>query len=135
MKKTVPYLLLVPQTILAVLFLIGLITGIIQSLGVIPAFGLEEPTLSYYKEVLQRSDMLESVAFSIKTAFISAAFATLMGVFLGGLCVMRKRAEGGFMRVVQLPIIVPHVVAALFMVNIFSRNGILARVCYMLGND
>ena len=37
------------------------------------------------------------------------------------------------MRVVQLPIIVPHVVAALFMVNIFSRNGILARVCYMLG--
>ena len=51
----------------------------------------------------------------------------------GGLCVMRKRAEGGFMRVVQLPIIVPHVVAALFMVNIFSRNGILARVCYMLG--
>lgn len=133
MKKTVPYLLLVPQTILAVLFLIGLITGIIQSLGVIPAFGLEEPTLSYYKEVLQRSDMLESVAFSIKTAFISAAFATLMGVFLGGLCVMRKRAEGGFMRVVQLPIIVPHVVAALFMVNIFSRNGILARVCCMLG--
>lgn len=133
MKKTVPYLLLVPQTILAVLFLIGLITGIIQSLGVIPAFGLEEPTLSYYKEVLQRPDMLESVAFSIKTAFISAAFSTLMGVFLGGLCVMRKRAEGGFMRVVQLPIIVPHVVAALFMVNIFSRNGILARVCYMLG--
>ena len=69
MKKTVPYLLLVPQTILAVLFLIGLITGIIQSLGVIPAFGLEEPTLSYYKEVLQRPDMLESVVFSIKTAW------------------------------------------------------------------
>ena len=37
------------------------------------------------------------------------------------------------MRVVQIPIIVPHVVVALFVVNIFSQNGILARICAALG--
>ena len=51
-KKMTPYILLVPQLILGVVFIIGLGTGIIQSLGVIPAFGLTEPTLKYYKEVL-----------------------------------------------------------------------------------
>ena len=55
MKKMVtPYLLLVPQIILSLLFIIGLATGITQSLGVIPAFGLKEPTLKYYREVFSR---------------------------------------------------------------------------------
>ena len=49
-----PYILLVPQLILGVVFIIGLGTGIIQSLGVIPAFGLREPTLKYYKEILMK---------------------------------------------------------------------------------
>ena len=53
-----PYILLVPQLILGVVFIIGLGTGIIQSLGVIPAFGLTEPTLKYYKEVLTRPDKI-----------------------------------------------------------------------------
>jgi len=38
-KKMTPYLLLVPQLILGAVFIIGLLTGITQSLGVIPAFG------------------------------------------------------------------------------------------------
>ena len=51
-RKLTPYILLVPQALLTILFLIGLVNGITQSLGVIPAFGLTEPTLLYYKEVL-----------------------------------------------------------------------------------
>ena len=51
-KKITPYILLVPQLILGAIFIIGLGTGIIQSLGMIPAFGLTEPTLKYYKEIL-----------------------------------------------------------------------------------
>ena len=35
------------------------------------------------------------------------------------------------MRIVQIPIIVPHVVVALFIVNILSQNGILARILQM----
>ena len=51
-KKLTPYLLLIPQIILTILLLAGLVTGITQSLGVVPAFGLEKPTLAYYKEIL-----------------------------------------------------------------------------------
>ena len=53
-RQIVPYLLLLPQILLTVLFLGGLLTGITQSLGVVPAFGLTEPTLDYYKEIFTR---------------------------------------------------------------------------------
>ena len=132
-KKLVPYILLVPQIILTVLFLIGLVTGITQSLGVIPAFGLTEPTLLYYKEILTRPDMLESVLFSLRIALFSALFSTAAGVSLCAILVGGRKTKGRMMRVVQLPIIVPHVVVALFVMNICSQNGLLARVAYGLG--
>lgn len=132
-KKLTPYLLLVPQMILTIIFMIGLVTGITQSFGVIPAFGLTEPTWKYYKEVLVRSDMLESIVYSLHIAFTSALFATVVGVFLCALLVTGQKTKGLMMRIVQLPIIVPHVVVALFMVNICSQNGLLARIGYALG--
>lgn len=132
-NKRTPYVLLVPQMILSMIFFIGLVTGIIQSLGVIPAFGLEKPTLMYYGEVLTKPQMLTSVIFSLKIAFFSAFIATVVGVFLCALLVVTDTGRGGMMRIVQLPIIVPHVVVGLFMVNIFSQNGLLARLAYVLG--
>lgn len=132
-KKKNPYLLLIPQILVTVFFLIGVIIGITQSLGVIPTFGLTKPTLQYYKEVLTRPDMRSSVRYSVQIAFSSALIATVAGVFLCALLVMHGKTRGGMMRIVQLPIVVPHVVAALFIINIFSRNGLLARIAYAFG--
>lgn len=132
-RKLTPYLLLAPQIILSLLFIIGLATGITQSLGVIPAFGLREPTFKYYREVLTRPEMLKSVLYSLKVAFLSAGIATVAGVGLSAVCVAHKKTKGPMMRVIQLPIIVPHVVVAIFVVNIFSQNGVLARIGYALG--
>ena len=123
-KKMTPYILLVPQLILGVVFIIGLGTGIIQSLGVIPAFGLTEPTLKYYKEVLTRPDLLQSLKYSMYIAFMSAFLATVTGTFLCAVLVSAGKVRGIIMRIVQIPIIV----VALFIVNILSQNGILARI-------
>ena len=124
---------MVPQALLTILFLIGLVNGITQSLGVIPAFGLTEPTLLYYKEVLTKPDLLKSVLYSLKIAFSSALLSTAAGVMLCALLVTSRKTKGKMMRIVQLPIIVPHVVVALFVINICSQNGLLARVCCRLG--
>ena len=132
-KKITPYILLVPQIILGAIFIIGLGTGIIQSLGVIPAFGLTEPTLKYYKEILTRSDILQSLKYSLYIAFVSAFFATSIGTILCAILVNLRQVKGKVMRVVQIPIIVPHVIVALFAINILSQNGILARIEAQLG--
>lgn len=132
-KKITPYILLVPQLILGAIFIIGLGTGIIQSLGVIPAFGLTEPTLKYYKEILTRPDILQSLKYSLYIAFVSAFFATSIGTILCAILVNLRQVRGKVMRVVQIPIIVPHVIVALFVINILSQNGILARIGAQLG--
>lgn len=133
MKKLAPYLLSVPQILLGMLFLTGLITGITQSLGVIPVFGLEEATLDYYKEVFAKPDMLRSVLYSLYIAFASAGLSTVAGVLICMVLVSAGKTKGKMMRVVQIPIVVPHVVVAIFVINILSQNGLLARAAYMLG--
>lgn len=128
-----PYILLIPQIILTLLFLIGLANGLIQSLGIVPAFGLTEPTLRYYQEILTRPDMAESILFSLKIALISSVTATLGGIVICGICVIGNYTGSYIQRMIQLPVIVPHVVVALFIINIFSQNGLLARLAYTLG--
>lgn len=132
-KKCIPYVLLIPQIVLSVLFVIGLANGLIQSLGIVPAFGLTEPTWKYYQEVLTRPDMVESVLFSLKIALISSAVATVGGILVCGVCVMGDYRESRMQRIIQMPVLVPHVVVALFIMNIFSQNGLLARIAYGLG--
>ncbi len=133
MKKLTPYLLSVPQIVLGIIFLTGLITGITQSLGVIPVFGLEEVTFDYYKEIFAKPDMLRSVLYSLYIAFVSAGISTVAGVLICMALVAAGRTKGKMMRVVQIPIVVPHVVVAIFVINILSQNGLLARFAYMLG--
>ena len=132
-KKSAPYWMLLPQIIVIIVFLVGLIQGLVQSIGVIPVFGLTKPTLQYYKEVFCNKEILRSIVFSLRIAFISSACATVLGVILCGVIVLNRRGNSGYMRVIQLPIAVPHVVVALFTINILSQNGLLARVCYALG--
>lgn len=126
-------MLLLPQIVLTILFMTALVTGITQSFGVIPAFELREPTLRYYKEIFARPDMFKSILYSIRIALLSAGIATVVGVFLCYVCVRIGKTKGKALRIIQLPIIVPHVIVALFVVNIFSQNGILARMAYAFG--
>ena len=74
-KKYTPYILLIPQILLLLIFIIGLVNGITQSFGVIPTFGLEKPTLKYYIEIISSPQMKSSILFSLYIAFISSMFS------------------------------------------------------------
>lgn len=132
-RKITPYLLLLPQIGLTLLLLTSLITGIIQSFGVIPAFNLFEPTLKYYIEIFARQDVLNSIFFSLKITLISSALATIIGVIIAGFLISNKEKIPTVNTITQIPITVPHIVVVLFTVIIFSQNGVLARLAYLLG--
>lgn len=132
-RKYKPYLLVLPQVLLAAIFLISLITGITQSFGVVPAFGLTEPTFKYYIEIFQNKDMLTSILFSLYIAFTSAFFSTVIGVLICMFLVQGNYNKGLALRAIQIPIVVPHVVVAIFTINILSQSGLLARIFCALG--
>ena len=122
MKKLTPYLLLVPQLVLGTVFITGIVIGITQSLGVIPIFKLYTPTLMYYKEILGREASIQAFIYSFKIAGVSAVLSILIGIFMCYVLINTKRS-GLINAIVKLPIIVPHTIVALMIINVMSQNG------------
>ena len=130
-RKVTPWLLLLPFLGVTALVIVSIWNILVQSLGVIPAFGLTEPTMEYYRQVLTSETFLSSLAVSLKIAFASAVLATVLGVLVcAGLVGCRKE---GIVHVVRLPILVPHTVVALFVITICSQTGLMARAAATFG--
>ncbi|HYW35485.1 MAG TPA: ABC transporter permease subunit [Balneolaceae bacterium] len=89
-------------------------------------------TLHYWKEVLQDPEIYYSLGFS----FYVAATALLIAVILalaGTLLFHREIGRGFFSYIVYFPLAIPGIVAALFVMQIFSGAGFLSRICYQFG--
>jgi putative spermidine/putrescine transport system permease protein len=131
--KFAPYLLNLPLALLSLIFIVGIVNGLLQSFGLIPALGLYEFTFKYYYEVFSRSDLLASIGLSLYISLASSLLAAIFGVLLSLLLVMTGKAKGKTLNLVKIPIIIPHIVVAFFVITIFSQNGLLARIMYSLG--
>ena len=130
-KKIHIFLLLLPFLLVTALVLVSVGTVLIQSIGIIPVFGLTEPTLEYYRQVLTSESFTSSLLVSLRIALWSAVLATVLGVIVcAALVGCRKR---GIVHVVRLPILVPHTVVTLFVITICSQTGLLARGCAAMG--
>ena len=130
-SKLTPWLLLAPFLAVTVLVIISVWNVLVQSLGLIPVFGLTEPTMEYYRQVLTDETFLSSLAVSLKIALWSAVLATALGVLVCAALVSCRK--GGIVHVVRLPILVPHTVVALFVITICSQTGLIARAGAALG--
>ena len=132
-KKLQIILLLLPFLGISALVGLSVWNVTVQSLGYIPAFGLTEPTLRYYKEVFRNPDFLSSVWVSLKIAFWSAVFACVLGVTLTMALIKTRKASGATLYSIRMPILVPHAVVAVFVVQILGQTGLIARLLFVLG--
>jgi putative spermidine/putrescine transport system permease protein len=125
-------LLLAPALLLlGVLFAAGLVTALVQSLGYIPAIGLTQPSLDAYREVLGSRDFLDSLLLTAYIAGVSTAVSTALAV---ALALALRRAGGRLATVVfELPITVPHLVAAVGIAFVVGQTGLGARLAAILG--
>ena len=132
-KKTTIFLLLLPFLSVTAIVLVSVWNVLVQSLGYIPAFGLNTPTLKYYIQVFTREDFLRAVWVSLKIALWSAVIATALGVLVSMALIKCRKNRGGMLYAVRLPILVPHAVVAVFVVQILSQTGLIARLAYAFG--
>lgn len=133
MRKSYPYLLLAPFIFLTVIFALGVGNAFIQSFGYIPAFGMEDVTLDYYRDVFSKPELFSSIKLSFYIALTSSVIAVLFGIILCLAIISNKKASSKVMNIVKLPIFVPHTITAFFVILFFSQSGILARVFYLIG--
>lgn len=133
MKNKTHILLLLPFLLVMLLLLISVWNVMMQSLGYIPAFGLTEPTLDYYRQVLGDKDFLSALGASLRISLMSAVFASALGVLLAMALIKIKKTRGALLYAVRLPILMPHAVVAVFMIQLLGQTGLGARLCYDLG--
>lgn len=129
-----PYILVAPLVLfLSAIFLTGIFRGFIESLGYMPELGLREWTWKYYKEVLWNREFAETLWFSFRISFWSSGIAIISGLILS-FSLLRMGAKGrkvaDFLR---LPVLVPHFVVGLFLIQLLGQTGLFARIVYGFG--
>lgn len=135
-RSITPYILLAPFLLLMGLFSAGIINAVIQSFGYIPAFDLNHFTWNYYKEIFSDGKYMQSIGYSLWIAGVSSAGSIILGIML---CVFllsaKKRSRLGRLSktLVNLPVVTPHTIVALFVISLFSGSGLLSRILYALG--
>jgi len=127
-KKRTALLLLLPFLAITALVLAAAAIVLVQSLGYIPAFGLTELTTQYYAKILHSGGFLSSLSVSLYLALISATVAAALGIVIAAALVKLRRQNSAALHIIRLPILVPHMVVAVFVVTIFSQTGLLARL-------
>lgn len=132
-QKIFTLLLFMPQLLITFLLLLGLMIGMVQSLGIIPSLGLTEPTLSYYQELFSQDQFLNSLWFSLSIALRSSILSILIGLIICYLWLNQKKYSRFMQGIIRIPIIIPHIIVALFVLQLFSQTGIIARLLYILG--
>jgi len=132
-RKLTPLLLLLPFLAITGIVLVSVWNVAVQSLGYIPAFGLTTPTLQYYMQVFHREDFLSALWVSLKIALWSAVFAAVFGVLVAMALIKCRKTTGGLLYAVRLPILIPHAVVAVFVIQILSQTGLVARLGWQLG--
>lgn len=132
-KKMTPFWLLLPFLLLTGIVFVSVWNVLVQSVGYIPAFGLTVPTWKYYAQVFTHPDFLRAVWVSLRIALWSAILATVLGVLVSMALIKCGKTRGGMLYAVRLPILVPHAVVAVFVIQIFSQTGLIARLGYVLG--
>ena len=134
-QRLVPLLLLLPFLFMLAVFVLGLCSGLVQSFGIVPSLGLTQPTLRYYQELFCSDKLWRSLGYSLYLSVVSSVLAVIGGVLLCSALVLSGKAKGRkkMVGMLQLPIMLPHVVVALFAMNLLSQSGLLARLLYALG--
>jgi len=126
-KLRVPLLLAPALMILLLLFGGGLAMGFSQSLGYFPVLGMTELTFEHYLAVFTDSNFLQSLWLTFRIAFWSTLISSVLAV--GFALVLRETFRGSrfYTFVYQIPLPIPHLVAAAGIVMLFTQSGLLAR--------
>jgi putative spermidine/putrescine transport system permease protein len=127
-KLRVPLMLLPAFAVLALLFAGGLLVGLGQSLGYMPIIGLTNFTLRHYLDVLTDRNFLQSLWLTFRLAFVSTLLSMALAVALA--LVLRERFRGSQLTtfLYQVPLPIPHLVAANGIVLLVTQSGLVARL-------
>ena len=111
-----------------VLFGGGLVLGLMQALGYLPAVGFSTISLHHFAHILQDPDFGKSLILTLYIATTSTLTAAVISVLLA-LSLIRWAADSRIVHFfLQVPLTVPHLVIAISIILLLSPAGIISRL-------
>lgn len=123
--------------VLLVLFVGGVVVGVAQSFNYMPVIGLTEPSLRHYVALLGEREFWVSLGLTLYLAFAATTLATILAVVSA--MVLRwvgqtsGRGAAWLTLIYQVPLPVPHLVAAAGIAMLLAQSGLVARLLYAVG--
>jgi len=127
-------LMLIPIMIpMIILFLGGLISGLLQSFGYFPLAGLRNFTFSYYLKLITDKGFIHSLIFTLQVSVIPTVIGAIISTLLA--FSMRKRFFGRKLLkfIYKLPLQIPYMVTIFMVIVLFLDSGLAARIFYHIG--
>ncbi len=132
-RLRVPLLLSPVMAVVIVLFMGGLIMGLMQSVGYLPWAESYRISPDAYIKIFTDKGFLRSLALTCWIGFAS----TILSMIFALICALALRIEFPgkryIMFIFQLNVPIPHIVGAIGVFFLFSQSGMLARLSYSIG--
>jgi len=132
-RYRVPLMLAPALTVILLFFAGGLVVGLGQSLDYMPVIGLRTPTLRHFVNILSDPGFRTSLLLTVYISLVSTVLATGLAVLAA--LVLRHNFVGNQLVTLlfQIPLPVPHMVAAAGIVLLLTQSGLFARLLFYLG--
>jgi putative spermidine/putrescine transport system permease protein len=121
------------MVVIVVLFMGGLVMGLLQSFGYMPWIGKTTFTLEAYVNIFSDKGFLRSLTLTCWIGFASTILAMVFALISA--LALRQEFPGkrSVMFVFQLNVPIPHIVGAIGILFLFSQSGLIARIAHLGG--
>ena len=108
----------------------GLFKSLLISFGYFKEIGMTEFTFEFYKKVLTDKTFIESLFFTLKFSFVSSLLAVVIGAVLAYSIFFFDKTREFYL---NLPVIIPHMLVVVFLLNFLSSTGLVSRILFQIG--
>ena len=128
-RRLIITLLLTPAIlVILLLFMGGLITGFLRSLGYFPLIGLNDFNFDAYTNIFTDNGFIRSFILTFHIAFTSTLIASILAVASAMLLRPAFRGKRFVQFIFSLNLTIPHLVGAVGVLYLFSGSGLVSRL-------
>lgn len=111
----------------------ALIKSLQISLGYYPIIGSYHLSFDYYKQVLTSSTFQHTLMYTVYLTLTSAFLSLFLGLLLALFLVKLSDRYVFCLKIVSLPIALPHIIVVMIVLQLFAQTGLVSRLCLALG--
>jgi putative spermidine/putrescine transport system permease protein len=127
-RLTITVLLAPAILVILLLFMGGLVTGFLRSLGYFPLIGLNDFNFDAYSIIFTDNGFIRSFVLTFHIAFTSTLIASILAVASAMLLRPAFRGKRFVQFIFSLNLTIPHLVGAVGVLYLFSGSGLVSRL-------